>query len=397
MSIPLRNVTVGPARKLSVGTDPFERTAIQTPGRTTKRIAQDIAQATHRHQGKHAPVPEPKPSVQPGSSGLGAGSDNPVMQLVALVVDLLSAIVAALCGPNADSKSGGSSSSDSSVDSINSPSDQDFSSKTDNKMWDVFFDRKSGTSTKRQSPVVLDLNGNGKADITGSTIVGNGKLEGKAVNGFDLNPNDRQWQYKSVKRRPGKGAPALPKGTVMKVFDAQGKAVATHPAEGRTKGNLGLQPGQRAELWSKEGQLVGEFKKDAQLGRMLYHYGNVNQNEWTRAWQNGKGDGMLVWDADADGKITSGKELFGEFDTEGKKRFENGYQKLAYYFDKNKDGSVDGSELDGLKIWEDRDGDGITDEGELVALSSHDVVSFDVKNANNPNAEFSSTYGTKRS
>jgi hypothetical protein len=59
------------------------------------------------------------------------------------------------------------------------------------KMWDVFFDAKTGTKTQQYSPIVLDLNGNGKADITGSNIKGNGKLEGATVKGFDLNPEAR--------------------------------------------------------------------------------------------------------------------------------------------------------------------------------------------------------------
>ncbi len=248
-------------------------------------------------------------------------------------------------------------------------------------MWDVFFDAKTGTKTTQKSPIVLDLNGNGKADITGSNIKGNGKLEGKTVKGFDLDPSNRQWTTKSEQRRPGKGAPELPAGTKVEVFDAKGKKVKSLDASALDKNKaksgdmgLGLGKGMRAEFRGPDGKLVGELKTDAQKNKLMYHFGNVNENEWTKAWDKKKGgDGILAWDVDGDGKITSGKELFGHVDLDGSNKFSNGYQKLAKYFDKDGNGRVEGRELKGLKIWEDRDGDGVTDKGELVSLSSRGI------------------------
>lgn len=248
-------------------------------------------------------------------------------------------------------------------------------------MWDVFFDAKTGTKTTQKSPIVLDLNGNGKADITGSNIKGNGKLEGQTVKGFDLDPSNRQWTTKSEQRRPGKGAPELPAGTKVEVFDAKGKKVKSLDASALNKSKaksgdmgLGLGKGMRAEFRGPDGKLVGELKTDAQKNKLMYHFGNVNENEWTKAWdkKNG-GDGILAWDVDGDGKISSGKEIFGHVDLDGKNRFSNGYEKLAKYFDKDGNGRVEGQELKGLKIWEDRDGDGVTDKGELVDLASRGV------------------------
>jgi hypothetical protein len=259
------------------------------------------------------------------------------------------------------------------------------------QMWDVFFDAKSGTKTTQQSPIVLDLNGNGKADITGSNIKGNGKLEGTTVKGFDLNQQDRQWETKSVNRRPGKDAPALGADVGAQVFDKDGKLVKTLTpaqvkqlqkndktwhADGKDMG-LGLGKGMRAEFRDGNGRLVGELKSDGTQkneGKLLFFWGNKNENEWTKAWDaKTGGDGMLVWDTDGDGKITSGKELFGHVDLNGKNTFKNGYEKLSHYFDKDKDGTVQGSELKGLKIWEDRNGDGITQKGELVELAQHGI------------------------
>ncbi len=287
-------------------------------------------------------------------------------------------------------------------------------------MWDVFFDAREGTRTVQRSPIVLDLNGNGQADITGSNITGNGRLEGQTVRGFDLNPSARQWSTMSVMRRPGQGAPKLPAGTTAQVFDAQGRLVRTVSAaelqrmqsskawggvrRGRRNGGgdmgFGLSEGMRVDFRDASGKLVSELKNNpaaknvgqSRKGgeRFVYHFGNRNENEWTKPWnpQTG-GDGLLVWDVDGDGKITSGKELFGHVDVNGQNAFQNGYEKLSHYFDRNKDGTVTGEELRGLKIWEDRNGDGVTQDGELVELARHNITSLNTSfNASDMRSSF---------
>lgn len=278
------------------------------------------------------------------------------------------------------------------------------------RMWDVFFDAKTGTNTQQWSPLVLDLNGNGKADITGSNIKGNGKLEGPTVKGFDLNPEARQWETKSVQRRPGHNAPELPADASVQVFDKNGKRVktlspeelkqlqASNPSAWNRGGGdmgLGLGEGMRAEFRDANGRLVSELKKDGtNNNQFLYFWGNKNENEWTKAWDSkGGGDGMLVWDVDGDGKITSGKELFGHVDANGKNSFKNGYEKLAHYFDKDGDGVVRGEELRGLKIWEDRNGDGVTQQGELVDLEKHGIRKL---NTRFNEEDMGSTYGFRQ-
>lgn len=273
------------------------------------------------------------------------------------------------------------------------------------KMWDVFFDAKSGTKTAQKSPLVLDLNGNGQADITGGNITGNGKLEGTTVKGFDLDLQNRQWTTKSVARRPGHNAPDL--GAVSaQVLDANGKVVKqlsaaqvnelkkNKKAWNAAGGDMGLGLGQnlRAEFRDANGRLVGELKRDGtHKNQLQYFWGNANENEWTKPWDSAAGgDGMLVWDQDGDGKITSGKELFGHVDVDGKNTFKNGYEKLAHYFDRDGDGVVRGAELQGLKIWEDRNGDGITQNGELVDIAKHGVRQLNTRfNA----SDMSSSYG----
>lgn len=225
------------------------------------------------------------------------------------------------------------------------------------KMWDVWFDSKDGQKTKRLSPLVLDLNGDGKAGITGKNIKGDGKISGDAVN-FDLDPSRSAWSKKSRKRRPGKGAPKV-KG-------------------GHWDGN---------EYLNKDGKVVGEKR-----GK-FYYWGKKTSQEKTEWLAKNGGDGMLVWDKNKDGKISSSKELFGNFDVNGKKKFKNGYEKLAYYFDKNKDGKVEGDELAGLQVWADKNGNGKTDKGELQSLGQHNISSLSTQFENK---DMSSQYGTTK-
>lgn len=64
---------------------------------------------------------------------------------------------------------------------------------------------------------------------------------------------------------------------------------------------------------------------------------------------------------------------------------------MAHYFDKNKDGKVDGKELKGLKIWADKNGNGRTDKGELQSLKKHNITSL---NTSFDQKDMSSQYGT---
>ena len=55
-------------------------------------------------------------------------------------------------------------------------------------------------------------------------------------------------------------------------------------------------------------------------------------------------------------------------------RLQNGFGKLAHYFDLDNSGVVKGKELKQLKIWIDINGDAKTDPGELVPLSAHGIT-----------------------
>ncbi len=81
----------------------------------------------------------------------------------------------------------------------------------------------------------------------------------------------------------------------------------------------------------------------------------------------------LVSDPMRDGKITSGRQLFGNvtfwmFWT-------NGYAPLSA-LDDNRDGVLTGTELSGLALWQDADGNGVADPGEVKPLSAYGIVAL---------------------
>lgn len=97
--------------------------------------------------------------------------------------------------------------------------------------------------------------------------------------------------------------------------------------------------------------------------------GVAEQTAWV-----GADDGLLALDRNGDGQITDRSELFG--DTDG---FEDGFQNLASY-DTNADNVIDANDdiFGDLRIWQDIDQDGVSDEGELLTLAQIGIVSINL-------------------
>ena len=248
------------------------------------------------------------------------------------------------------------------------------------KVWEVLFDVNEGGSGggQRIDPLIFDLNMDGQFDITGKNQEGDGEVTGPTVN-FDMNPDRQSWQHNSPGHRPGtyengrnnSRAPAIPNGYA--VYDS-GKRESFGPdgiwEESASKGN-------QAKIFNAQAKWVGEWVKDnwrahGNVGR--YYWSPVNQKEQTEWMKAGSGDGFLVWDKNNNGIIDDNTEMMSEFDKDGKKAFANGFAKLAFYFDKDNSGIVEGEELNGLKFWVDFDGDGNTDSGELQELSRYGIT-----------------------
>jgi hypothetical protein len=86
--------------------------------------------------------------------------------------------------------------------------------------------------------------------------------------------------------------------------------------------------------------------------------------------------GFLAWDGDRDGRITSGRELFGS--VTWWLLFPNGYRALDM-LDDNRDGTLTGGELKDLSVWFDRNSNGTSDAGEVVSLDSLGIAAISTK------------------
>ncbi len=83
------------------------------------------------------------------------------------------------------------------------------------------------------------------------------------------------------------------------------------------------------------------------------------------------GDAFLVFDRNNNGSVDNGKELFGD-----QNGASNGFEELRK-LDSNKDGVIDSNDKDfaQLKLFKDN-GNGITEEGELVSLADEGITSI---------------------
>lgn len=91
----------------------------------------------------------------------------------------------------------------------------------------------------------------------------------------------------------------------------------------------------------------------------------------------------LVRDLDGDGRISSGRELFGSDTALASGRTaKHGFEALAD-LDGNRDGRVDADDpaFTTLRLWADVDGDRRTDPGELTSLAARGVTSLSVRYA----------------
>jgi hypothetical protein len=75
--------------------------------------------------------------------------------------------------------------------------------------------------------------------------------------------------------------------------------------------------------------------------------------------------GILVWDPWGEGRITSGRQLFGSVTF--RMFWADGYRALDA-LDDNRDGELRGKELQGLAVWFDRNQNGVSDRGEVIPI-----------------------------
>jgi len=94
----------------------------------------------------------------------------------------------------------------------------------------------------------------------------------------------------------------------------------------------------------------------------LRGFGLAEQWSWVRAET-----GILVWDPERTGRITSARQLLGSYTWQ--LFWENGFSALAA-LDDDGDGWLRGAELEGLSVWRDRNQNGVSEPGEVETVEA---------------------------
>ena len=79
----------------------------------------------------------------------------------------------------------------------------------------------------------------------------------------------------------------------------------------------------------------------------------------------------LVYDGNDNGRVTSGLQLFGNVTFWA--FWNNGYEALSA-LDNNGDGELRGDELEHLALWQDANGNGVSDPGEVKPLAAWNII-----------------------
>jgi len=105
--------------------------------------------------------------------------------------------------------------------------------------------------------------------------------------------------------------------------------------------------------------------------------GDAEPISWTAP---GSDDAWLVLDRNNNGVIDDGTELFGNFTPQPSSDSPQGYLALAA-LDLNHDEVIDSEDMifNDLRLWQDRNHDGVSDPDELSTLGAHGILGLDVR------------------
>lgn len=96
-----------------------------------------------------------------------------------------------------------------------------------------------------------------------------------------------------------------------------------------------------------------------------------------RRWEWVRPDvGILVWDPEKKGRITSGRQLFGS--VTWWMFWKDGYEPLAA-LDDNQDDGLTGKELEGIAVWRDANSNGVSDPGEVVPARKFGITRIETQ------------------
>ena len=167
------------------------------------------------------------------------------------------------------------------------------------------------------------------------------------------------------------GAPGLSAWHPAFGFAAPGKAFKDYQSplvlDMNGDGKLSL-----TDVWDDKGNAKNLVRFDMALDGRAYPTGWV-----------GKGDAFLAVDLNGNGKIDNAGELFGEYSNAeilGPRTYKNGFEALGAY-DSNRDGQVDikDSGFAQLRVWFDRNQNGVSEKGELIPLNEANIKSLSLK------------------
>ena len=112
---------------------------------------------------------------------------------------------------------------------------------------------------------------------------------------------------------------------------------------------------------------------------VLFDHNGDNIKTGTGWLQGGNNsDGLLVWDKNNNGLIDNGSELFGvDFIKQNGNKAKSGFDALAD-LDTNKDGIFDNKDnkFNQIKVWQDKNQDGLSQASELKTLSHYGITSI---------------------
>ena len=133
--------------------------------------------------------------------------------------------------------------------------------------------------------------------------------------------------------------------------------------------------------WGAITPIIFSLKKSSSMSDLLVRNSDISfdldGNGAVENWPWVKPDtGLLVWDPDKTGNITSGRQLFGS--VSWWLFFENGYRALDA-LDDDRDGALSGSELNGIAAWFDKNYNGISEPGEVIPVENLGVARISVK------------------
>jgi Ca2+-binding RTX toxin-like protein len=127
----------------------------------------------------------------------------------------------------------------------------------------------------------------------------------------------------------------------------------------------------------------GDGVKTSAKGKHVYFDHDGNGFTENTGWVDSN-DALLVLDRNQNGRIDDGRELFGNNTllASGEKA-KNGFEALAE-FDDNHDGVIDAADSvwSKLQLWQDKNQNGVVDEGELSALSASQITAIGINYEN---------------